>query len=300
MVRDADHAAVMQQVMEKYGADAGLLKKHEAMADSLGTMGAGYIDDINWALEKNDENSPFAPNKGRDGRLDFADTTDRNGRSVVRGFLSTLGQHPDAYATVSTAEQLYTRSVLEGQVGADGKIDTGAARATVHTGAEVQGMLDQSRADQVEATNLKTHEDYEKAVAKRAGWVEFGAVTGVAAGVAFLPEIAAVGTAAVLIPMATDTAVGGLEQSVGQVVGDVADDSVDQHKEKVEELTRVEKTKIYSAGESMAESPMEEFMRQHGVTSDSEFGQDLKGSMRIGYATGNDRENQQGNDPETG
>ncbi|MFJ2226750.1 hypothetical protein [Streptomyces halstedii] len=300
VVRDADHAAVMQQVMEKYGADAGLLKKHEAMADSLGTMGAGYIDDINWALEKNDENSPFAPNKDRDGRLDFADTTDRNGRSVVRGFLSTLGQHPDAYATVSTAEQLYTRSVLEGQVGADGKIDTGAARATVHTGAEVQGMLDQSRADQVEATNLKTHEDYEKAVAKRAGWVEFGAVTGVAAGVAFLPEIAAVGTAAVLIPLATDTAVGGLEQAIGQVVGDVADNSVDQHKEKVEELTRVEKTKIYSAGESMAESPMEEFMRQHGVTSDSEFGQDLKGSMRIGYATGNDRENQQGNDPETG
>ncbi|MER7718572.1 hypothetical protein ABTX99_16745 [Streptomyces flaveolus] len=302
VVRDADNAAVMQKVMEKYAADPGLLKEHhEAMADSLGVMGAGYIDDINWALDKNDPNSVFAPGKNPDGHLDFADTADGNGRSVVRGFLSTLGQHPDAYATVSTAEQVYTRSALEETVGPNGKIgDEGAARATVRVGAEVQGMLDQSRADQVEATNLKTHEDYEKAVAKRAGWVEFGAAAGIAAGVAFLPATAAVGTAAVLIPLATDTASGAAEQLIGQMVGDISDNSVDEHKEKVEELTREEKTKIYSAGEGMAEAPMEEFLRHNGVDPNSEFGQDLRESMLIGYGVGNDRENQQGNDPETG
>ncbi|MFD8274912.1 hypothetical protein [Streptomyces flaveolus] len=302
VVRDEDNAAVMQKVMEKYAADPGLLKEHhEAMADSLGVMGAGYIDDINWALDKNDPDSVFAPGKNPDGHLDFADTADGNGRSVVRGFLSTLGQHPDAYATVSTAEQVYTRSALEETVGPNGKIDDeGAARATVRVGAEVQGMLDQSRADQVEATNLKTHEDYEKAVAKRAGWVEFGAAAGIAAGVAFLPATAAVGTAAVLIPLATDTASGAAEQLIGQMVGDISDNSVDEHKEKLEELTREEKTKIYSAGESMAEAPMEEFLRHNGVDPNSKFGQDLRESMLIGYGVGNDRENQQGNDPETG
>jgi hypothetical protein len=95
-------------------------------------------------------------------------------------------------------------------------------------------MLDQSRADQVEATNLKTHEDYEKAVAKRAGWVEFGATVGVAAGVAFLPATAAVGTAAVLVPLATDVGSGAVEQVIGQVIGDISDKSVDEHKEKTE------------------------------------------------------------------
>ncbi|GGY70030.1 hypothetical protein GCM10010300_11570 [Streptomyces olivaceoviridis] len=301
VVRDADNAAVMQKVMEKYGADPGLLKKHhEAMADSLGVMGAGYIDDINWALDKNDPDSVFAPGKNPDGHLDFADAADGNGRSVVRGFLSTLGQHPDAYATVSTAEQVYTRSALEETVGPDGRIHEGAARATVRVGAEVQGMLDQSRADQVEATNLKTHEDYEKAVAKRSGWVEFGATAGIAAGVAFLPATAAVGTAAVLIPLATDTASGAAEQLIGQLVGDVSDNSVDEHKEKMEDLTREEKTKVYSAGEGMAEAPMEEFLERRGVGKDSVFRQDLHESMLIGYGVGNDRENQQGNDPETG
>ncbi|MFI8347491.1 hypothetical protein [Streptomyces sp. NPDC085596] len=305
VVRDADNAAIMEKVMETYSSDPGLLKEHhEAMADSLGVMGAGYIDDINWALDKNDPDSVFAPGKNPDAHLDFADTVDGNGRSVVRGFLSTMGQHPDAYATLSTAEQVYTRSALEETVGPDGKItdqSAAMARATVRTGAEVQGMLDQSRADQVEATNLKTHEDYEKAVAKRAGWVEFGATAGIAAGVAFLPATAAVGAAAVLIPLATDTASGAAEQVISQVVGDVADNSVDEHKEKLEDLTDQEKNKIYSAGEGMAEAPMQEFLERHVVDPDkSQFAQDLRESMLLGYGVGNDRENQQGNDPEAG
>ncbi|MGV9290606.1 hypothetical protein [Streptomyces sp. NPDC003719] len=305
VVRDADNAAIMQKVMEKYSEEPGLLKeRHEAMADSLGVMGAGYIDDINWALAENDPGSVFAPGKNPDGHIDFGDTVDGNGRSVVRGFLSTLGQHPDAYATVSTAEQVYTRSVLEGTVGPDGKITEeveARARATVRVGAEVQGMLDQSRADQVEATNLKTHEDYEKAVAKRSGWIEFGATAGIAAGVAFLPATAAVGTAAVLIPLATDTASGAAEQVIGQMIGDISDKSVDEHKEKMEDLTDQERKAVYSAGENMAEAPMEEFLRRHGLDSDKNvFKQDLHESMLIGYGVGNDRAKQQGNGPETG
>jgi hypothetical protein len=143
-------------------------------------------------------------------------------------------------------------------------------------------MLDQSRADQVEATNLKTHEDYQKAVEKRAGWVQFGAAAGIAAGVAFLPATAAVGTAAVLVPLATDIGSGALEQVVGQVVGGISENSVDEHKEKVDDLTS------------------EEFLQRHGVASDDDFAEDMEQAMLIGYGEGNDRENQQGNDPETG
>ncbi|MEU0158128.1 hypothetical protein ABZ154_04600 [Streptomyces sp. NPDC006261] len=301
VVRDADNAAVMRQVMEKYGEDAGLLKKQESMADSLGGMGAGYIDDINWSLEKNDRESIFAPSGNTDGHLDFSGPGGEsgNGRDVVRQFLSTMGQHADAYATLSTAEQVYTRSVLEAQAG-PGEIDRGGARMAVHVGAEVQGMLDQSRADQVEADKMKKHEDYEKAVAARSGWVEFGAAAGVAAGVAFLPATAAVGAAAVLIPLATDTASGAAEQFISQVIGDISDNSVDKSKEKAEQLTLKEWNRIYRSGEAMAEAPMEEFLRRHTTEDDKAFRQEMKESMRSGYSTGNDRENQQGRAPETG
>lgn len=299
VVRDAENAAVMRTVMEKYGSDAGLLDHQKALADSLGTMGAGYVDDVNWALDKNGPNSVFAPGGNQEGRIDFADTVDGNGRSVARGFLSALGQHPDAYATLSTAEQVYTRSVLEGQVGPDG-INEGGARSAVYVGAEVQGMLDQSRADQVEADGLKTHEDYEKAVQKRQGWIEMGAGVGVAASVAFLPVAPAVGAAAVLIPLATDAGSTVVEGVFSQFVGGVSEDSVDEHKEKVEEDIRNEKSTIYSAGEGLTEAPMEEFLVRNDLgDDDTSFIQDLKESKALGYAAGNDRENQQGHDPET-
>ncbi|MFE7262069.1 hypothetical protein ACFU9B_08365 [Streptomyces sp. NPDC057592] len=305
VVRDVDNATVMRDVMEKYGADAGLLKKQEAMSDSLGIMGAGYIDDINWSLEKNEPDSVFAPGKNPEGHLNFStensDGVKDNGRIAAREFLSSLGQHPDAYATVSNAEQIYSTSMLERQVTPEGEIkSTGAARAVVGTGAEVQGMLDQSRADQIMATNLKTHEDYEKAVAARSGWMEFGTGVGVAAGVAFLPPIAAAGTAATLITLGSDTASGAVEHVIGQFVGDISDKSVDEHKKDVEELTREEKTRVFRAGESMAEAPMEGFLKRHAAAVDDDFRQDLKESMTGGYAKGNQREDQQGSDPETG
>ncbi|MFE2597941.1 hypothetical protein ACFXCZ_15830 [Streptomyces sp. NPDC059396] len=292
-VRDATSASIMGQVVEKYGQDPGLLKHQEALADRMGHMGAGYIDDINWALEENLDGSIFAPDKNPDAHAEF-------GRDDARQFLSSLGQHPDAYASVTTAERIYTTSMLEAQVGPDGRPDQGAARAAVGVGAEVQGMLDQSRADQVEAEGLKLHEEYEKAQQQRSAWVEFGATSAIAAGVAFLPATAAVGAAAILVPLAVDTGSGALEQIAGQVIGDWSDGSIDKHKEKIEELTREEKTTVFRAGEHSAEAPMKHFRDQHGIDMNSEFGRDLRDSVDLGYAKGNDRENQQGNDPETG
>lgn len=48
-----------------------------------------------------------------------------------------------------------------------------------------------------------------------------------------------------------------MEHVIGQFVGDISDKSVDERKKEVEELTREEKTRVFRAGESMAEAPME-------------------------------------------
>ncbi|MFB7913144.1 hypothetical protein [Streptomyces sp. NPDC056061] len=297
--RDAGNATVMREVMEKYGKDDGLPKTHAAMSDSLGNMAAGYISDINWGLDKSDPDSPFAPGKESAGRIDFSETEEGDGRIVTRKFLTTLGHHPDAYATVSTAEQILSSSMLEHQVGPDDRINQGGARAVVGTGAEVQGLLDRSRADQVVASKMKEQEDYEKAVASRSGWIEFGTGVGIAAGVAFLPPVAAAGTAATLIGLGTDAGSGLVEQVIGGFIGDLSDKSVDDHKEEVEQLTREEKTNVFRGGESMAEAPMENFLKRHTTATDSDFRQDLKESMLIGYEVGNSRAEQQGSAPQT-
>ncbi|WP_128984983.1 DUF6571 family protein, partial [Streptomyces roseicoloratus] len=293
--RDATSAAIMSAVVTKYGGDAGLLQKHQsAMADSLGTMGAGYIDDLNWALVGNDPGSAFAPDANGAAHAKF-------GRERAVDFLSVLGQHPDAYATVSTAERLYTTSVLEAQVSEDGRIDEAAAREAARTGATLQGTLDESRAKQVEAEGMKAHEDFEKAQEKKAAWVEFGTATAIAAGVAFLPATAAAaGAAAILVPLAVDTGSGAMETLAGQVIGDWSEKSVEQHKDATEDKIHEDKSTIYEAGRCSAESPTENFVKQHRSRVSGDFKQDLIESVDGGYAKGNSLSGQTGNAPETG
>ncbi|MGW6395851.1 hypothetical protein ACWFR1_36335 [Streptomyces sp. NPDC055103] len=292
--RDEDSAKIMTQVVEKYGGDAELLKKWQSpLADSLGNMGAGYIDDLNWGLDKNTPDSPFAPTKDRAAHLELE-------RDTTVDFLSSLGQHPDAYATVSTAERLYTTSVLEAQVGPAGKIDEGRARGAVFTGATLQGLLDESRGAQVEAEGTKKHEEYEKAQAAKAGWVQLGATVGIAAGVAFLPATAAVGAAAILVPLAVDTGSGVMEQLAGQVVGDWSEKSVEDHKDKADDKIHENNKAMYTAGRFSAESPMDRFLFEYRSQVSSDFRQDMIESVSNGYGLGNDHAKQTGNAPETG
>ncbi|MEU7119779.1 hypothetical protein [Streptomyces zaomyceticus] len=292
--RDDTTAEIMTDVMTKYGDDPELLKKWQSpLADSLGNMGAGYIDDLNWGLDKNNPDSVFNPTKDPSAHPEF-------GREATVKFLSTLGQHPDAYATISTAERLYTTSVLEAQVGPDGKIDEGRARGAVFTGATLQGLLDESRGAQVEAEGMKKHEEYEKAQAAKAGWVELGATVGIAAGVAFLPATAAVGAAAILVPLAVDTGSGVMEQLAGQVIGDWSDKSIEESKDKTEDKIHEDNAAMYTAGRYSAESPMERFLFEHRGQVSSEFRQDMIESVGNGYGMGNDHAKQTGNAPETG
>ncbi|MEU0147895.1 hypothetical protein ABZ119_18360 [Streptomyces sp. NPDC006288] len=309
VVRDADNADIMRNVMEKY-SDSKLLDNQKALSDSLGAMGAGYIDDINWAMDKNKEDSVFAPGGSGEGHLDFSDTLDSNGRDITRKFLGSLGHYPDAYASVSAAEQVYTSSALEAQVGKDGEIDAGDVRRTVKIGAEVQGMLDQSRADQVVADGVKANEDFEKAAEKRSGWTEFGSTAALGAGVAtaafFLPAAPVIGAGALLVPMFTDVGTGALEQVIGDVVGGMGEDAIDKNKEKVDDLTSDQQALVYSAGERYTETPLENFVARHGKQIDAldakthgDLAEDLDDSRMLGYGDGNLRARVQGVGPES-
>ncbi|MEE1804187.1 hypothetical protein PUR57_36870 [Streptomyces sp. JV176] len=294
-VRDETTAEVTELVVQKYGEDPELLKHQEALSDSLGRIGAGYIGDIDNAIS-NRGDGVFAPSEDRHKHASIDQQT-------AFGFLSALGQHPDAYAAITTAQQVHTTSVLEAQVGANGAIDEGFAREAVSTGAAVQGQLDEARAGQVKAEGLEKHKEYKDAQEKGSAWISFGttaAIGGAAVGaVAFLPPVAAVGAAAILVPLATDTATGAVQQIASQVIGGHSGDSIDEKKSQIDELTQTERRAVYQAGELSANAPMERFISYHGIGSSSDFGQDLWESVQFGYNSGAFKEQRQGYTPQT-
>jgi hypothetical protein len=277
--KDATSAAIMEKVVQTYG-DPGNVK--EPISDSLGRMGAAYIDDLNWGLNENRTDSLFAP-RDPAGHAQF-------GSDNAIKFLSTLGQHPDAYSEISVAQQIYGNSALEAQV--DGHhINQPQAREIVRTGAEIQGILDQSRADQVGADGLAKDAAYNKSLQEKTEWIKFGAGVGIAAGAAFLPPVAAVGVAGTLIPVFMDAGQGALEQQIGSVI----DGSAETHQQDSSADTQAQKNEIYRAGRVAAESPMSDFLERHGISRDKDaFGQDLEEALESGYTKGTNGENQRG------
>lgn len=283
LIRTEDGGKVMGKIVEAYG-DPELLKKEEALSGSIGRMTAGYVDDVNWALNENRPDSMFAPGKGEPGHVQF-------GMDGTRDFLSALGQHPDAYSEVARAERIYTSATMEAQVDSNGHINEPHVREALRTGSEVQGMLDQSRADQVEAEGLKKDKEYNDALAKRGGWIEFAAGVGVATGAAFLPPVAAAGVAGTLIPLGMEHGQALIEKTLGDSLGDWTESS---QKDSGDDIQK-QRSAIYRAGEINASQPLKEFIGRHGISADDDgFSQDLESDFDTGYGKGTDRENQQG------
>ncbi|MFK0167679.1 hypothetical protein ACIQU5_02620 [Streptomyces sp. NPDC090306] len=216
--RDADTAAVAEKVVERYGQDAEykgdrqtglsgaqLLARQAGIGDSIGSIGAAYIDDIDWAMDDGDDLSVFAMDNGE--RASLGERAHFRQQSLdVSKFLSAVGQDPQGYAQVSTAQQAYTTSLLDAHpptVDANGDINDTVARTALRTGAEVHGLMDHSRAEQIKAEGTAADAKYNEAVDDRIERNKLltGILTGGAFALAPSPET---GIAATIVPIATD------------------------------------------------------------------------------------------------
>ncbi|MFD5323510.1 hypothetical protein [Streptomyces sp. NPDC127092] len=296
LVQDETTAKLTQSVMETY-SDAKLLKDQEALAESMGRIGAGYIDDLHWALDNGGQQSVFAP------RLADHASHVTVSREVAIDFLTALGQHPDAYETVSLAEQIATTARLDTMVRPDHNTplpDQGPALFVITTGAEVQGLLDHARGEQIKAEGEKAYEAYEKAHEKTQRWIELGTGALVGAGVAALPSTAAsVGVGAVLVPVAMDTGAAFVEQMITDILGKYGEQALDEKKGSIEDQIRQDTKDLYLAGEKRFEAPVNRYIALQYIDPTDSTAHALVSAAVAGYAKGNDRAAQTGNLPQT-
>ncbi|MFD8977440.1 hypothetical protein [Streptomyces sp. NPDC059593] len=241
-VRTKENAEVMQKVVERYSSDSKFMHEQPGIDDSLGKMGAAYIDELNRSLETDSDsateekkNSPFGNNDEK-GNSRFGKEFDTGllwNRGDAVNFMGIVSQSEAGHSTLSAAEMLYTTSVLD-QVGPKpGSTfeddDLTDARTTLRIGSEAQGIMDGSRMAQIDADYEKDSEEHKKAIGKTTEWVKFGVGAVAAGGVVALTG----GAGGVLVPLAAET-VGG---AVTTFIGMQADDVAEKH-EKDEELKK--------------------------------------------------------------
>ncbi|MFI9027295.1 hypothetical protein [Streptomyces sp. NPDC053560] len=231
--RNKDTAAVMKKVIAAYIDDGDLMNKQQGIADSLGRMGAAYIDDINYGVSdlafdakpgetRND--SPFKATYPGALNIKHDDAVD---------FLTVIARDKDAHTAVSMANGSYSLSVMManpphrddyGMLHYDNALE--AARVNGNT----QSILDHTIANQICSDLDAEAEDQIASLEKSGEWAGLGvgAVTGI--GVGLINPAAG----AVLAPVAADVASDTLGEAANTLFSEEYGEHVKSEEKKLD------------------------------------------------------------------
>ncbi|MEV4872738.1 DUF6571 family protein [Streptomyces syringium] len=270
--RSGATARVMEQVAYVYGDDNSLIHRQSGIADSLGRMGAAYIDDLNYAVSGIGDRGV-----GQDAVAFPAKYEDRAefGRYGAIGFLSTLGQNETAHGYVSRAEHLHTLSALDANPATD-EAGYVRGRSALLTEAEVRGILDHARVEQAAADHAHDAEENNKSLARSTEWKKWAVGATIGAGVAVLPVPGAAAVGVSVVPLAGETAGGMVNTYVGQRF-DRAAEAVEM---TPDEAAKVDENQFYRAGENDIADTYHAYLRNRKEfqqrVSDADLVQDIK------------------------
>ncbi|WP_128984979.1 hypothetical protein, partial [Streptomyces roseicoloratus] len=162
--RDEQTAELMKRVIDTYGTNTELREHHKPLIDSLGRMGAAYIDDLNYSTY-NFGGSGDALGRSAlfEGSSDGSSRTDFGANASLR-FMNAVAGDEEAYKTLSVAQSVYEAGGLKAL-----EKDHGSQLTFLHHATKVHGILDESRIvaigqdfkDQEEARNLEMEQQAE-------------------------------------------------------------------------------------------------------------------------------------------
>ncbi|MFJ8887468.1 hypothetical protein ACIRJR_29240 [Streptomyces sp. NPDC102402] len=288
--RTAATAGVMEQVAYLYGSEKGpeMLHKQSELADSLGKMGAAYIDDIDYSLSgigdhsKDDGSFPAK----YEGRANF-------GNEGAISFLSVLGQNETSHGVVTAAQHLYTLSALDAHP-ATSEANFDYARDAMVTGAEARGILDNSRVEQAEKTYKDDSEEANKSLGRSGDWVKLGAGAVVAGGIAAIPLPGTTAAALVIAPLAADT----VGEAVNTFIGHEVDKSIDDAEQDHAEKAQVTSQEFYSKGVDDLGASYDTYTKDHPAAAETGDDQNWKEEIKASYlGTGSHQNDYRGRAP---
>ncbi|HZG05122.1 MAG TPA: DUF6571 family protein [Streptomyces sp.] len=172
-------AKLTERLVSYFGDHPELIRRNEngeaedlktgplhALRDSLGNITADYMGDFQRVMYGGDVSSDRFPVPGTPAVFDDS--------GQVQRFLAEVGQDPDAYATITSAQQAYTTllvdDVVNGKSQSAVSLDQRVSNA-VAPGAVIAGIMSEARADAVLDYHAASAKDFNEAAADKGKWV---------------------------------------------------------------------------------------------------------------------------------
>lgn len=148
------------------------------LRDSLGNITAEYMGDFQRSMYGDDPSDHFP--------INGVPTVFEDSSHVMR-FLGEVGQDPDAYATITSAQQAYTTLMVDRVVNEETQSTVSLEQRisnAVAPGAVIAGIMSEARADAVHDYNTAAAKDFNEAAAEKGKW----ATRTVELGTSFIPQ----------------------------------------------------------------------------------------------------------------
>ncbi|MFK4098836.1 hypothetical protein ACI2L1_01865 [Streptomyces sp. NPDC019531] len=271
--RDMEGATkVMEKVVERYGADPGLVNERDGLQDSVARMGAAYMDDLNYQVADIGDAGDLIDKDKRfpaddHGRLDVTSREASN-------FLYGLAQDKESHAALSMAQQAYTSGQL-----ADPNTTSTDARAVASVGATVHGILDQGRMDAIDEKYGDDLDAKNKEIAESTAWKTAATSMAVGAGVG-LVAVPTMGVGAIAVPIAMGVAEGSANTYFGNSFNEAAEEEAKRYEDKKDDERRMDKQEYMDAGLTTSVVPVKSYVAQHATTESErvQMWSDVKGA----------------------
>ncbi|MER7830983.1 hypothetical protein [Streptomyces sp. NPDC095602] len=245
---------LMDRLVGYYGS-SDTIDAQDGIRPSLARMAAGHIDSLNYSVAN------FGGSGEPSGR-DEVYEKDRYhlkdfDRGASRSFLRALASDPDAYETMSAAQQLYATSMMASTGDATDAALIGTQSVYMH------GALDEARSEAIGKEFADDAERQNLELQKQAAWRSYvtSAVVGAGVGVG-TALVTGTGIGAILVPVAIETIGGAVEtQMETQMMDWLQANQYDNSAKAIESLDDAR-----TAGENRAMIPLLAWAESEGLT----------------------------------
>ncbi|WP_435241814.1 hypothetical protein [Streptomyces cucumeris] len=166
-----DQAELFSTVVKKVAANPDLFKGEGELAPiagSLGNMSAEYMHDIQRVYAGGDESGYY---RDTGAPAEFASD---DGKHVLDQFLKTTASDPEAYSTITHAQQAVTTEAIREAIThrAEGETLGDVTSTAAQSGGRISGTTADGRADAIAAADdsVKKIEEYNEKLADRDKW----------------------------------------------------------------------------------------------------------------------------------
>ncbi|MGV9851564.1 hypothetical protein ACWDWU_22745 [Streptomyces sp. NPDC003442] len=271
---------VATQLISVVGDNSGILADKAGLSDSLARVGAGYIDNLDWATANHGDAESGA--KTRDaafGALGPSDISVAN--ETAKNFLSAVGRDDGGYQILSAAQHDFTTNVLKAHPNADDPLTL-----ALGTGAETQGILDEARSDAIMSDANDSKEEKARKLSEAGEWQKYRTSTGISTVTSLVTVPFEAAKATPFVTPFVDAATGAIDTQTGINIDREIEKQQKEFDAKVDADAHNMQKKFVEASQRRSVNPLDAYIAAHPGLDDSPWYNEASERVKAGYIRG--------------